>query len=566
MKLFNGKELVKFDDNEYKQRAKNMSPDALWLRQCLKHRTKISSGFGVGTAALLVVPTLGASTVGLWISGRTLDIARRKECIIDEEVKRRNLQAYQKRKRDYMIPIGLSLAVITTVGVVDLVCLAGTTTSVLSSLTASQPAHGLAAMLAHPGHSLTTVWHGFTFENQQFFHISTSGSHLMGVTLNECHTAVVNGCHQIATSAPLTLPPGFETPDQIFHQILANLGSSHAAAVEAADQAVTQAALHGANPVELASTYWGMKIAEELQTQVARDLVGNTGLLGVKAHVNVSDSDMETSDGVELTGLVPPDEVAQRLYLKALTGEAQIKFIFLSQELQPISQSIFTPAPESGQCCHFHKEAELICRFCEERIVPAYQAYYHCCNCSSKKEYLLNGQSSYDICEVCVAGRGCGCPERWNSTEEHVLARKGLLGAVVDRGRMVEVQARKTGEAKKPKTKKQTKKQKVDDEPEDLIIDSTSSTAGSRPTPQHRRSSARARRSAWLLDELSLEEGESVELVEEHPGLKENVIRLLEQAHEGNEIGDDDDDNSDAQSAVLVEEDEEDEKWFDCVG
>lgn len=93
-------ELVNFKDDGYRTRARNMSPDALWVRQCLKYRTKVSSGCGVAFSGLMLLPTLGVSTLGLWVSGRTLDIARRKEKIIDEEVARRHLPNYERKKRD----------------------------------------------------------------------------------------------------------------------------------------------------------------------------------------------------------------------------------------------------------------------------------------------------------------------------------------------------------------------------------------------------------------------------------------------------------------------------------
>ena len=142
MKWFKDSEVVNFKDDEYEKEAKNMSPDALWLRECLKYRTKVSSGCGIAFSGLMFLPTFGVSTVGLWMSGRTLDISRRKEKIIDMEVTRRNLPHYEKKKRDILLPLGVSLAVISTVGVIDIICLMGTSSAVLHGVAP----HGLDAL------------------------------------------------------------------------------------------------------------------------------------------------------------------------------------------------------------------------------------------------------------------------------------------------------------------------------------------------------------------------------------------------------------------------------------
>ena len=68
------------------------------------------------------------------------------------------------------------------------------------------------------------------------------------------------------------------------------------------------------------------------------------------------------------------------------------------------------------------------------------QAYYHCCRCSS---YV----SSYDICEVCVAGRGCSCPD----CHDHILYRRGLLGPKADLGELEPLQEPESSRRRKAK-------------------------------------------------------------------------------------------------------------------
>ena len=93
------KEPFTFNDNEYSERARNMSAHALWMRQCKKYRTKVSSSTGIGFSSLMLIPTVGVSLLGVVANGRTLDIARRKRKVIDAEALRRNLPDYEETKR-----------------------------------------------------------------------------------------------------------------------------------------------------------------------------------------------------------------------------------------------------------------------------------------------------------------------------------------------------------------------------------------------------------------------------------------------------------------------------------
>jgi len=140
---FGSKEAVWFNDAAYARRMRRMSPDELYLRSSRKHRTKVSSGTGVGYYSLLTMPTLGVAAPALWYNGRTLDIARRKERIIKKELAARCLPPYENTLRDTLVPLGISLAVIATIGVVDLVVLPG-----MSSLAADEAANHLITAVA----------------------------------------------------------------------------------------------------------------------------------------------------------------------------------------------------------------------------------------------------------------------------------------------------------------------------------------------------------------------------------------------------------------------------------
>lgn len=59
MKLLS-KEIYHFDDDEYTIRLRNMNPDALYKRACLKVRAVVSSGAGVVVTSILVILTHGA--------------------------------------------------------------------------------------------------------------------------------------------------------------------------------------------------------------------------------------------------------------------------------------------------------------------------------------------------------------------------------------------------------------------------------------------------------------------------------------------------------------------------
>lgn len=431
---WNSKEPFYFDDDQYRVRAKNMSPDALWMRECLKYRTKVSSGCGVAFSSLMAVPTLGGSVLGLWASGRTLDIARRKEDIIKKEVDRRNLPHYEKKKRDTFIPLSVSLTVISTVGVLTFIDVTGTSTLIANAVSS----HGLAAATAaahQPSQFLIGIGHGITFQADQFFQI---GQQHLALGVDSSHTIV--GAAGLHSSIPP--PHGLavikaEGANEI-HYALAVAGSQHAVQTAEADKFIIYAATHG-HTAELAGVDLGMRLAETGEQQTAQLLIADTGLHGVSTSIQIADLTIKgLTPTVEATHHIKKlaqrqiaDEIAEKLYSLALTGVSQKCFIFLSTAGQPISQRIVAQ-PSSQKCRHDSwGKAKTKCRFCYADIDARTQPYYHCCMCSS------SGRVDYDICETCVAGRGCSCPSRAN----HVLHRKGFLSSRVDYGELEQAEA-----------------------------------------------------------------------------------------------------------------------------
>lgn len=454
---WNSKEPVWFDDQVYRERAKKMSPDALWLRESSKYRAKVSSGCGVGFSSLLVIPTLGTATLGLWASGRTLDLARRKEKVIKDEVTARNLPHYERKKRDTLIPLGISIAVITTIGILDIVCLTGTSTAVLAGV--SSHGSATASLLAqHPGQFFTGMWHGIELQAQQFFHF---GNQHVAVSLDQCCTTIgANGVHHVAMQG-LAAPPGADTTiaqtmgtlkGQVlanFHQAQAAGGGLHATHTAATDKFLVSAAHHG-NAATLAGASVGMKTAQTAESQLAQLLIADTGLQGVRTSIKIQSPTTQSGERagknpqhLELARDFSADEIAAQVYTQALTGEGQRFFIFLSKAGQPIAQRIVA-TPASQSCRHTANiKACLKCHFCAAALDPDSSAYYHCCMCSSQES------SSYDICEPCVAGRGCSCPGR---EAEHTLYRKGMLTGAVDYGKLEEIKVRRRKQQKARET------------------------------------------------------------------------------------------------------------------
>lgn len=319
---------------------------------------------------------------------------------------------------------------------IDIICLTGTSSAVVSGI-APHGLNAIAPLLHHPGQFFIGAWHGFEFQAQQFFHVG--GQHL-AIGMDKFQTLTIHGMH--VSEQVISGAPGHEsaaayvpatTEAQVvntIHGYLAAGGSNAAMNAQAADQFLATAAAQGYTP-QLAGIGVGMKIAEATEQHVAQFLIANTGLQGIWPSIAIGEK-IEGENGDQTLKMQPlpnHDEIANMLYAQALTGETQRAFIFFSKTGQPVSQRII--APPVDQKCQ-HAISTPTCRFCEESIDPQAQPYYHCCICSTNEQ-------AFNICEVCVAGRGCSCMNR----TEHILYREGLLLDTVSYGDLEEADVRK---------------------------------------------------------------------------------------------------------------------------
>ena len=445
-------ELVKFDDAKYEQKARRMTSDAIWLRQCMKYRTKVSSGCGVAFSGLMFVPTFGVSTIGLWISGRTLDIARRKEKIIDAECARRNLPPYEKKKRDIAIPLGISLTVITTVGVIDLFCLAGTSTAVVNGVAP----HGLEALslaFHHPGDFLAAAWNGFQFQGEQFLHLPHQH---MAIGIDKLD---LNGDWGMSTQNVFSGNGLVAATSSVKAQV-ASLGHQEAAmhggnAVKTwwADNFFQTVAQNPADAAPLAGAAVGMNIAQTAETNVAKGVLSSLGLQSLATGLTKTTSKQPQAESLEedkekdplkVSSNNLPPATAEQLFEEALTGKTPRPFVFVSNRGQVMSQNIVAVRKESlCERVKLKRQKTIMCHFCEESVQNSTQSYYRCQECSFD-------EAKFDICEGCVAGLGCGCRRR----VEHVLQRRGKLDVTVDRGELIDIEEQKTAQSTKSASKR----------------------------------------------------------------------------------------------------------------
>lgn len=456
MRYLNG-EAFWFQADKYKAKLMDASPDDLWKRECGKNRTKYGSATAVACGSALMLPTLGLALPGLVLSGRTLHIARTKRKMVRAEIERRNLPHYPTKKRDIVIPVGLALTVFATLGIIDIVCFTGTSSSV-----AFDASNGIAgafqAMFDNPGEFFAASLQGFELQGQQFLGLPGAevaiGSENMpvGINGNEHHELAAKGADPLS-SGGLSQNNDFSAVGNgvsaakadAAHQLRGALeslqfGGQHEGVI-AADIALNQAAMTDDNQVQLAGISTGMMAAAALEKQVAAAMIEKTGLDKVAKDIKTSAG---PQSGKTMNLKMKPksskkgEEAMSAALCEALTGSKPLPFIFLSSKNTPISQRIITPPP-SQKCCHDKIKSKVrTCHFCEpgidgkkQQISVEQQAYYHCCRCSTSRAVGFN------ICEVCVAARGCSCTK----DRDHVLFRKGCLAPDVNFGKAQDMEA-----------------------------------------------------------------------------------------------------------------------------
>lgn len=381
----------------------------------------------------MLLPTLGVSTLSLVANGRTLDIARRKRKVIDAEARRRNLPDYEKTKRDLLIPLGVSLTVFATVGLLDILFFGGTSAPVLNGV-AEHGINALPLMMHDPSHFFIGLWHGAELQMQQVFHF---GSQILALAPDPGHGVVAaSGLHHVvsgAAASPID-PTTFAAMKGQFAAEIHSLASSNPTHLAMADKGIQTAALLHATPgtsSELAGASVGFSIMQIAESYAVRCAIADSGLMDLPTR-NSENNDDDNTTAEKKTMRIPESkgDDARLAQAAVLTGDSSRSFQFLSKEFRPVSQWVMTPKQSYE---HDSKKATTSkkCRFCLHAIDPAIQAYYHCCSCSDDRQPMTTG---YDICEVCVAGRGCSCRYR----EDHVLHRKGLLKETVDYGNLTD--------------------------------------------------------------------------------------------------------------------------------
>lgn len=139
---------------------------------------------------------------------------------------------------------------------------------------------------------------------------------------------------------------------------------------------------------------------------------------------------LETTTTTPAAGKIKKDtdsQLQKDLYADILR---RLQFAFLSPKGQRITQAITASAHGKTACRHDVALAQpraVVCHFCEEVVMT--KTYYHCCQCLDSPA----SPCGMNICEVCIAGRGCSCtPDR-----DHILFRKGWLTDTVDFGQLV---------------------------------------------------------------------------------------------------------------------------------
>ncbi|KAH8668891.1 hypothetical protein BX600DRAFT_460903 [Xylariales sp. PMI_506] len=465
------KEAFWFDDKEYEERARNMSPDGLWLRQCLKHRKKVSSGVRVGFSSIMLIPTAGVAVTGLWYSGRTLDIARRKEKIIDDEVQRRNLPPYQLNPKDTLIPLGVSMTIGTLSASLEALFLCGG----LGAISAT--GHGLGSLaIAHQHVFLAGAEKNIEKRLDQYVILFDEGSLMLqqpiGVSLQCARTyidedgiqytaamqepAVVGGPTQSQITMEAEAVAGATILSSVQGQSIAKLATSADHIYSTPEDTMQSPKAHISKSDSLES---GMTTVEREAKKILNEWRQN--LLTKATVLNTHMKKIGLNVGMLGIKIPELDQPIEEMAALTLVGETDRVFRFYSRDGQPITQRILAQRYQSkmaeeikdGQdipkCRHeyWDKSSVKSCEFCKATIDSITQAYYHCCQCN------------LDMCEVCVAGRGCGCKHREDEGHDgqgHVLYRKGKLRPLIANLSIIErpkVKDRKSISKSKAKSK-----------------------------------------------------------------------------------------------------------------
>lgn len=175
------KEILHFNESKFAASLRSSATASLAAQEVALSRSKLSSRCAILTAAATAVASHGTSLIGAAIGARKASVAKRKLCLVREELRRRGARLHDKRKRDVLLPVGASLigfgvaeAVGDVAGHVTDAVFEGVDVPHIASVHAVR---GLGdALMDDPGHAVGTVFHGGGQHAVQMGHYLLDGS------------------------------------------------------------------------------------------------------------------------------------------------------------------------------------------------------------------------------------------------------------------------------------------------------------------------------------------------------------------------------------------------------
>jgi hypothetical protein len=143
-----------FEESEYASKISKYSLTELKKQEVIKHRQHVSASASIGGGIGVAPFTMGLTLIGSAYGGRRLYIASKKLEMIRAELEKREVELYKPTKRDFFIPLGVSMATLGLGAGVD--SLASHATSTVAAHVAAQ--HGTQAVhdAVQPAPSLPT--------------------------------------------------------------------------------------------------------------------------------------------------------------------------------------------------------------------------------------------------------------------------------------------------------------------------------------------------------------------------------------------------------------------------
>lgn len=99
-----------FDEADYVLKLQSLSDQELRSREVRAYRQHVTSSASIGSGLGFAFLTGGVSLLGSAYGGRRLYLAKKKLELIQDELKKRGLESHEPTKRDFFIPLGISVA------------------------------------------------------------------------------------------------------------------------------------------------------------------------------------------------------------------------------------------------------------------------------------------------------------------------------------------------------------------------------------------------------------------------------------------------------------------------